>query len=103
MTKQRTTELTQSAYNFCLKHRSGGARIIASFVLATYNGRTYKAEVDGVGNLDKEHFEMAMGIIHLRWYGLEPHLVVKDGSRKTHQLAKLFQPKAWYDVVNNDE
>jgi hypothetical protein len=99
MTKQRATELTQTAYDFCLKHRSGGARIIASFILAAYNG-SYKAEIDGVGNLDREHFEMTMGIIHLRWYGFEPHQVVTNGSQKTHELAKLFQPETWYGVRN---
>jgi len=96
MTKNRATQLTQTAYVYCLKNRNGGARIIASFVLAAYNGREYKAEIDNVGSLDEERFEIAMGVIHLRWHGLEPHQTVANGSEKTHQLAKIFQPEAYY-------
>lgn len=102
MTQQKATELTQNAYGFCLKHRCGSARIIASFILAAYNGGVYQAEIDGVGHLDRELFEMAMGIIHLRWYGLEPHQVIKNGSKQTHRLAQLFQPEAWASVTRSE-
>jgi len=100
MTKTEAIELTQQAYDVCLNHHTGTARILASFILGCYNSSWHKVELDNVSSLDKEHFEMALGVIWLRHFGLEPHRneVVKNGNELIKQLANKFQPETFEGV-----
>jgi hypothetical protein len=91
ITKEQATEQTRLAYKWCLSKDigTGSARIIASIIIHCYNGSA-KAELENLGCLDSERINYALGVIALRGFGVDPHLVIENGGKITEKLAVKF-------------
>ena len=54
----------------------------AQVLLSAYNGEAFQLDVAGLGNMDRNNYELAMTVIRGRYdTGYEPHDMVKDGSK----------------------
>ena len=64
------------------RQTTGGARIAAQVLLSAYNGYDFQLDLAGLSGLDRGNYELAMTIIRGRYEtGIEPHALVKDGSK----------------------
>ena len=64
------------------QQRTAGGRVAAQVLLSAYNGYDFQLNIVDLGSLAPKNYELAITIIRGRYEtGLEPHALVKDGSR----------------------
>lgn len=61
---------------------TAGGRVAAQVLLSAYNGYDFQLNIADMGSLDRGNYEVAITIIRGRYEtGIEPHTLIKDGSR----------------------
>ena len=80
VTKEQYADAVARFVTLARQHTSGG-KVAAQVLLSTYNGSDFQLDLAGMGNLDRNNFELAMTIIRGRYEtGREPHSLIVNGS-----------------------
>lgn len=82
--KANLAECTKSmeyCVNYASREFGSGSTVLAQFLASLYNGNRVKADVSGIGSLDRSNFEHLMNVMRLCFMAhMEPHSFFNNGN-----------------------
>lgn len=90
VTKEQYADAVARLVTLARQPTSGG-RVAAQVLLSAYNGSDFQLDLAGMGNLDRNNFELAITVIRGRYEtGHEPHSLILNGSSVFGELWDIW-------------